>query len=374
MNFMVLRLFLALALCSLGLLQGCKNNTQPSPAVTLNQEQIQILIQRNSIRRDELDLWSADVLAALRALKIEATKDTVCAVVSVVEQESNFNADPKVAGLSGMVKRRFEKTKEQPLLFAGLQLRLGMPHRENLSFKQTLEKVQTERDLEMWYADFTASSLTKPALLLMEKDIDSLIATIGSMQVSVDFAREHAARNGIVHRNIRKDLYTRYWGLYYGIAHLLDYERPYSDWKYVFAYFNAGHFASRNAAFQKMVAQLSKQKLSQDGDLLNYQAGGDKRSKTYDAVVKLLSTGKDVPTFSPDDIYADLRKEKTAAFIKTKTYEAVARLYEKKYKRVLTAELPEIRLVSDKIRRQLTTGWFANRVDGRHQRCMRVKV
>ena len=35
------------------------------------------------------------------------------------------------------------------------------------------------------------------------------------------------------------------------------------------------------------------------------------------------------------------------------------------------ALIPGIRLDSPKIRRELTTEWFANRVDGRYQACMR---
>ena len=72
---------------------------------------------------------------------------------------------------------------------------------------------------------------------------------------------------------LRDELYTRQGGVNYGTRMLLGYRAGYASRLHVFADYNAGRYASRNAAFQHMVAKLSGAELALDGDLLLYEGG-----------------------------------------------------------------------------------------------------
>ena len=72
---------------------------------------------------------------------------------------------------------------------------------------------------------------------------------------------------------LRDELYTRDGGVNYGTRMLLGYRADYPSRLFVFADYNAGRYASRNAAFQHMVATLSGADLALDGDLMLYEGG-----------------------------------------------------------------------------------------------------
>src|SRR5699024_7515070 len=191
------------------------------------------------------------------------------------------------------------------------------------------------------------------------------VDTGGPMQVSVEFAEQYAGDHTYPYAfdgTIRRQVFTRRGGVYFGIAHLLAYPVSYNYMRYRFADYNAGFYASRNAAFQHAVSLASGIKLALDGDLLAY--GSDHVGATERAV-RALGTRLGL---SDGDIHEALEKGERLDFEQTGLYRKVFELAEQAAGHTLPrAMLPRIRLESPKITRKLTTAWFAKRVDRRYR-------
>jgi hypothetical protein len=196
------------------------------------------------------------------------------------------------------------------------------------------------------------------------------VRTGGPMQVSIAFAEAHASRHDYpwpIEQDIRREVFSRRGGMYFGIAHLLDYPASYDRQLYRFADFNAGHHASRNAAFQHALALASGTRLELDGDLIDHAAADSAPGSTERAARRLGAR------LGLDDaaIRRALAQGDTLEFERTALYDGVFRLAEAKAGRALPrAKVPDIRLKSPKITRNLTTSWFADRVEQRYRRCL----
>jgi len=164
--------------------------------------------------------------------------------------------------------------------------------------------------------------------------------------------------------SLRDEVFSRRGGLYFGIAHLLDYPLSVDQPIFRFADFNAGRYASRNAAFQRAVSVASAMPLELDGDLVR----GDGTVGRTEAAVRTLA-----PRLGMDDtaIRRVLELEDRVELEKTPLYPRVFELAEQIGRQPLPrATVPRIELHSPKITRPLTTEWFAHRVDERYGRCL----
>lgn len=311
--------------------------------------------------------WAVDIFAAFEALSIRPTSQNICAVIAVTEQESTFEVSPRVPGLPAIARREIDTRAERykiPKMVVGAALELESP--TGMSYRERLEKVKTEKELSVLFSDFISMAP------LGERLFGSLnpVRTGGPMQVSIAFAEEHAKAKRYPYPapgSIREEVFTRRGGMYFGIAHLLDYPASYDDMLFRFADFNAGHYASRNAAFQNAVSALSKKSLALDGDLLRHGRRAEEPSNT-ELAIRSIAAKLDL-----DDgaIRRDLELGEQQAFEETKLYERVFALADKQSKRSAPrAIVPTIRLESPKITRKLTTEWFAKRVKDRYATCL----
>jgi hypothetical protein len=252
------------------------------------------------------------------------------------------------------------------------------------SFYERLHAAKTERDVDLTFrafVDYQRSKLPKPlraaesAAQFVGLDLDVLnpITTAGCMQVKVDLAEKHARDEGIDDALVRDALYTRAGCLHYGTERLLDWDAGYDAPRYRFADYNAGFYASRNAAFQEQVAAIAGNPLALDGDLLRYTDAGrpaSEASQTLTAVRAVVA--KHGLELSDGRVERDLAKEKSRAFEETETYLRVRALYEQKTKKKVTyARLPDVTLDSFKLSGKKTTAWFAESVERRYQSCLK---
>lgn len=332
--------------------------------------------------------WAADIRAGLLANAIRPSRSNVCSVMAVIGQESTFTPNPVVSGLGRMAEEQIKaKLASLPVLpgaaAAGVQIFLATRPTPEKSYLQMIRAAKTERDLDLVYRNLTfflfreyaTTSLLNAGAVARRIDAANPVSTLGSMQVSAAFAiaeveRERNRRLGLgAIWKLRDELYTRKGGVAYGTRMLLGYRADYPSRLFVFADFNAGRYASRNAAFQHMVAALSGKDLALDGDLMLYD-GGKPRPEASATEKALRKLG----LMDDESLRADLLREKDHAFRNTDTYRRVAAAFTQKTgKNAPYAMLPQIRLKSPKIRSHMTTEIFARAVMRRYERCMAVK-
>jgi Protein of unknown function (DUF1615) len=335
--------------------------------------------------------WAIDLLDVLRNQSLPASRENICSSIAVIAQESGFVADPAVPGLGALAEKSLQtKLGRIPILGRVALNFLETSPSLGESYMARIRAAKTERDLDMTYRSIvddagkrsSLSLLVQSGLLNQMIEDRNDINTIGSMQVSVRFALATARASRYLPMNlsdvyaVRDDLYTRHGGMHYGVMQLLGYESGYNRKIYRFADYNAGRYASRNAAFQKIISVLSKTKLATDGDLLLYGKDQQAIAKVSGTEAALRAAIKKFKLGIDDKkLRVDLTKEKSADFPATQTYLQIRDVYARTSKQTVAfAEIPAIELNSPKIRRRMTTQNFAESVDRRYKSCVAFKL
>lgn len=340
--------------------------TTPSKTNGISVDEARLLLQSLlPIGIKERNGWRDDILSAFTGLKIPYEAQYFCAALAIIEQESSWQSDPTVANLNKIVWQEIEKRADKyHIPMFAVKLALLKPSPDGRSYNARIDALRTEKQMNALFEDIVSDAQKIGLPFAMKNPI----RTGGPMQVSVEFAEAHSKAWSYPYSykgSLRQEVFSRRGGLYFGIANLLQYRANYPQMKYRFADFNAGRYSSRNAAFQTAVSTLSKKKLVLDGDLLVYTS--NKTSSTQQQLVKLAPR----LGLSAKAIERDLQLEKSEAFYQTALFKKVFELANQQTGRILPQQvMPQIKLISPKITRKLTTQWFAERVDGRYQTCM----
>ncbi|HDX8436451.1 TPA: DUF1615 domain-containing protein [Aeromonas dhakensis] len=307
--------------------------------------------------------WANDVVTALTTQNLTVSDHNVCTVLAVAEQEATYQADPVVPGL-GKIAWKEINARAGKLLIPEFMVRtaLSIKSPTGKSYAERIDKLRTEREMSEIFEDMIG---TVPMGKQLFGNMNP-VRTGGPMQVSIAFAEANTRGYPYsVKESIRHEVFTRRGGIWFGTRHIFGYPADYPDTLYRFADFNAGWYASRNAAFQAAVSRLSGKTLALDGDLIRYDSElPGKTELAVHAIAGQLSMSKQA-------IHQSLKLGDTAEFGQSDLYHRVFTLADQKAgKRLPRAILPGIQLKSPKITRNLTTAWFAKRVDEREQRCV----
>lgn len=355
----------ALSLGAVLVLAGCTTKSTAPVSETAKPVDVEAVVKRKlPASQKDRNGWAKDLATTFKSQEIAPSEENICSVLAVARQESNLVADPAVPNLSKIAWKEIDRRAEKlhiPAFLVRTALLINSPNGK--SYSERLDNVKTEGQLSAIFDDLI------DMVPMGQKLFGSLnpVRTGGPMQVSIAFAEQHT--DGYpwkMEGTVRQEVFTRRGGIWFGTYHLLNYPASYSRPLYRFADFNAGWYASRNAAFQNAVSKAAGVKLALDGDLILYNT--DKPGSTELAVRKLAAK----LDMSDSQIHRALQKGDSIDFEKTDLYEQVYALAEKKAGKKLAREmLPGITLESPKITRNLTTAWFAKRVDDRRAACMK---
>lgn len=314
--------------------------------------------------------WAKDINTAFRSLHIEPSRENLCATIAVIAQESSFQAEPVVSGLSRIIRNELEKRKDQyhiPTAVLDAALRVKSPNGQ--SYDMRIRNLKTENDLNRLYDDMISELPLGKTLLASRNPV----RTGGPMQVSLDFAEQFQQHEQTPYPyaqpgSLREEVFSRRGGVFYGTAYLLGYPVSYDRMLFRFADYNAGRYTSRNTGFQKTLAEVSGKTLELDGDLLRYDEKG-KPAESSSTLEALLSIREELG-LSREEIWKDLEKEKDPPFETSELWTRLEELARQKGKTPPRPRLPEIRLNSPKITSGLTTAGFARRVETRFNQCI----
>jgi hypothetical protein len=359
----------------------------------LSAKQTEHLIERAAPGINNGFEWAKDLRSTLESQHLELSHENICAMIAIISQESSFAANPGISGLSEKsIHALAVKWVKIPQLgqhnVRSLVAWLKRKPNVRNSYWRRFRNIKTESELDRTYRKMMADNLLSHGQsdkLLQDNGLlrdlvedNNEIDSIGSMQVAVSFAvqtEEQRLKRLLTLGEIwaiRDRMYTRKGGMYYGALLLLGYDVGYDKKLYRFADFNAGRFASRNAAFQTTVAELFGKPLTADGDLLIYDQQGKPTSTISNSEHAINETIQKYHLgLTAAEIRNDLLQEKQLNFSHTKTYQIIRKHYQQLTKKqALNAIVPNIVLHSEKNTEMMTTEKFTNRVNNRYQQCM----
>jgi hypothetical protein len=327
--------------------------------------------------------WARDVAAALAAAGRTTDPDSVCSVLAIVGQVSGFTAAVPLDrfgkyDFDGALVRRLGAARAR-LVRAALARLPGAGG----SLHTRLATARDESELDHAFRELLGAAWTAaPALTAVADRITRFrhglalaelnpVATAGAMQVSVAWAARRTATPPARLTGLRDRLYTRAGGLELGVARLFAADGRDPEPRFRFADYNAGLYASRNAAFQEQLASLTGAPLVLDGDLARYDRFGRRQpASATSAALGRFAAGR-TPPLGGGAILRALELEKSAGLETTPAWRAVRAAWRERHgAEPRYARMPAIVAVNPRTGRENPVARFAEHVEARYRLCL----
>jgi hypothetical protein len=286
------------------------------------------LKRRTSLNNTEINNWAEDISSMVIEEGFNPSKNNIAALLSQIERESSFHADPPVPNIKNIYNRGLREVKKKhPVLYKAVD-KVGLVRKFKDKYEPKILSVRTEGQLENVLKEieedirFLKYIPNKDFIISNIKDV---ISTIGCMQLNLNKALELAAEKGenLTKEEMRKKLYTREGGLKYGIRYLNKIVDVYGEKgeinkanaNIIFAAYNSGIYSPRNASLQEQLNRIMGTHLIKDGDFLRYNKSGQplqEKSNTEKVVINFVKRFN--INLSEKDIREILLKEKTKEF------------------------------------------------------------
>ena len=178
----------SLSLLAVLVLAGCSSQApQPLKKGEKAIDVASVVRQKMPASVKDRDAWAKDLATTFESQGLAPTLENVCSVLAVAQQESNYQADPAVPGLSKIAWQEIDRRAERmhiPAFLVHTALKIKSPNGK--SYSERLDSVRTEKQLSAIFDDLISMVPMGQTLF------GSLnpVRTGGPMQVSIAFAEQ----------------------------------------------------------------------------------------------------------------------------------------------------------------------------------------
>lgn len=145
----------SLSLFAVLVLAGCSSQApQPLKKGEKAIDVASVVRQKMPASVKDRDAWAKDLATTFESQGLAPTLENVCSVLAVAQQESNYQADPAVPGLSKIAWQEIDRRAERmhiPAFLVHTALKIKSPNGK--SYSERLDSVRTEKQLSAIFDD-----------------------------------------------------------------------------------------------------------------------------------------------------------------------------------------------------------------------------